>query len=815
MPSLFRTSLRLALPCVAFLLASIGPALRGAPALDLASLSADTANLALTASPGRYTIQTSADLAAPWQDAFSIVLDGAGHASFALPVPAGATRRFFRARTNDSVVLETTGADFTAIVTCADAGASPVLWRWSDGTTGVDYPAAARSFGAAAPRQHSLELVAPARLTKFNIGFNGADGGGATPLDPLVGQNVSRITFPAPLADLTSFGATHNHGIREIDFTGFTSLEYLECYECGGLEHVQVTDLPALRRLCVEACALTELDLSGLPNLEDVRGALNEFTSITVGRGTGPKIWHWCTRDNPQMTQNFADIMGNFAALEELYIWNTNQTGTFQVGSLVLRDLQAFQNHFTDAHLAGNTQLHYCHFGWNELADIDLAGCTGLRDLNLSNNRLTAPVLDRILAFLDTSAPNLATVDLTRNWQPPSATGLAHANNLVARGVTVAIDIPEANDGRIDVAGGANAITFTTSSAQPHLEIRITGTPSSVVWHWGDGTIAAGTTAGAATHRFASAAPHTNYVEVVPASCVTSFGAQNGYTGQGITGASGLANFPNLATLNLYQESLSNLDVSGCTALRECYLADNALGASEVDNILAALDTHSTNLTYANLTGNTAPSAAGLVHVQNLRDRGANVLVDLAEQNDGRIDVPGGANAITFTTDSQQPHMEIRFTGTPTSIVWHWGDGTITTGGVSTHRFASATAHTNYVEVFPADSVTYFGAQMNYTNQGITGVVGAAHFPNLNFLYLYQESVSVLDIAGCANLRQLHLADNPVSPATCDKWFIDLDAAVVGPVTGADFFFPAAARTAASDAAYQRLVAKGYTMQPY
>ncbi len=815
MHPLFCTSLRRALACVAFVLVSIGPALRGAPALELTGLSADTANLALTASPGRYTIQTTTDLAAPWQDAFSIVLDDADNASFALPVPAGATRRFFRARTNDSAVLQTTGADFTAIVTCADAGANPVLWRWSDGATSTGYPTATRSFGSAAARQHSLELVAPARLTKFNIGFNGADGGWATPLDPLDGQNVTRITFPAPLTDLTCFGATHNHGLREIDFTGFTSLEYIECYECDGLERVAVTDLPALRRLCVEACSLTELDLSGLPELGDVRGALNEFTHVTVGRGTGPKIWHWCTRDNPQMTQNFSDIMGDFTALEELYIWNTNQTGTFQVGSLVLRDLQAFQNRFTDAHLAGNSQLQYCNFSWNQLADIDLAGCTGLRELILSNNRLTAPVLDDLLEFLDTSAPNLARVDLTRNWQPPSAAGLAHANALVARGVTVAIDLPEQNDGRLDVPGGANAITFTTTSQQPHLEIRLNATPTSVVWHWGDGTITTGTIGGAATHNFASSAPHTNYVEVVPASCVTYFGAPNNSTNQGITGATGLANFPNLATLYLYQESLSTLDVSGCTALRECHLADNDLSASVVDGLLAVFDTGCADLTYANLTGNAAPSATGLAHVQNLRNRGANVLVDSAEQNDGRLDVPGGSSAITFTTDSQQPHMEIRYTGTPSSIVWHWGDGTITTGGTSTHRFASAAPHTNYVEVFPADSVTYFGAQSGYTNQGITGVVGAANFPNLNFLFLYQESVAILDIAGCAHLTQLHFANNPVSSAVCDKWFIDLDAAVAGPVTGADFFFPSSARTSASDAAYQSLVAKGYTMHPY
>jgi Leucine-rich repeat (LRR) protein len=619
--------LGLAAPVVLPVLLSAAPV---TPALELNTLGATAAELRLTASPGHYTIQTSTNLASPWQDALTLIVDGAGLADFTVPVTPGAPRQFFRGRSNDSVVLETTGADFTAIITCADGSANPALWRWSNGTTSAEYPTTTRHFGSTAPRQHSLELVAPAKLTKFNIGFNGADGGGATPLDPLDGQNVSRITFPAPLTELTCFGATHNHALREIDFTWLSSLEYIECYECGGLEHVTVSDLPALRRLCVEACALTELDLSGLPNLGDVRAALNRFTSITVGRGTGPQIWHWCTRDNPQMTQNFADIMGNFTALEELYIWNTNQHGAFTLGSMVLRDFQAAQNHFTSVSLPGRANLQLCYLQYNELASIDLSGCTALRQLNLSHNLLPPATVDALLAFLDTSCPNLQSVDLSSNPGEPSATGVAHAQSLVARGVAVTID------------------------------------------------------------------------------------------------------------------------------------------------------------------------------------------VDVPEENDGRIDVPGGTGAITFTTNSAEPRLEIRVTGTPTSVVWHWGDGTITRGTLTpSHIFDTATAHTNYVEVVPTSAVTYFGARQGYTNQGITGVLGAAHFPNLNYLFLYQESVAVLDLAGCASLTQLHLADNPVSSAVCDKWFTDLDAAVAGPVTGADFFFPSTARTPASNAAYQSLIAKGYAMHPY
>ena len=121
---------------------------------------------------------------------------------------------------------------------------------------------------------------------------------------------------------------------------------------------------------------------------------------------------------------------------------------------------------------------------------------------------------------------------------------------------------------------------------------------------------------------------------------------------------------------------------------------------------------------------------------------------------------------------------------------------------------------TNYVEVIPPSSVTYFGAQWTITGQGIEGVFGAKNFPNLQFLYLYNESVAILSLAGCSNLVQLHLAGNPIPTDVCDQWFNDLDNAVPGPVTGADFWYPAASRSSASDAALTNLVSEGYVMHP-
>jgi hypothetical protein len=195
----------------------------------------------------------------------------------------------------------------------------------------------------------------------------------------------------------------------------------------------------------------------------------------------------------------------------------------------------------------------------------------------------------------------------------------------------------------------------------------------------------------------------------------------------------------------------------------------------------------------------------------------AAMLADWPADNDARLQVAGGTNAITFVTIGRHPHMEIRTAnGIPAHIRWHWGDGYFSTNSLlADHDFGAAGVHTNYVEIVPPEALTYFGAPYRVIGQGIKGVYGLSHFPNLNFLYLYSESITDLSLAGCSNLVQLHLARNPVSVETCDQWFIDLDQAVTGPVTGADFWYPKSLRSPVSDAAWTNLVSKGYIMRPF
>ncbi len=608
------------------------------PVLVQAGLGAGrNATPVLQAWPGDYIIQSTTNLlGGEWADETPVAVSAQGSCGTTValredePLCLRACGRTPSDGVGCAVQLVTQGSAFEPAVYCDDGAPATFRWIWSDGSEVTNRPEAAKDFGAAGERVHGL-LVEPAEaLTGINLGFDGADGGDSTPLPHRPSQNVCAVRFPYPLTGLRWWASSYNPITNTLDFSGCTNLQGIECFNCAPLRHVVVTNLPSLQRVCFEDCDLQELDLSGNPQLGDVRGALNSYASIAVGGGTGPHIWHWCTRDNPQLTQSFRDIMTNFYALRELFIWNDNQHGPFGTGSTNLVDVQVFNNYFTSAEFTGQPALVRCNIAWNSLTNLVVADCPALQELDASANQLPSAVLDEVLADLDASAPALRTVNLSNNAEPPSAAGYQHGSNLVGRGVVVTLDWP----------------------------------------------------------------PNTNYF-------------------------------------------------SGGEA--------------------------------------------------------------------------GGTNAITFVTTNQFSHMEIQTgAGTPVSILWHWADGSTSSNTLTAgHDFQANGCFTNYVEVIPPTCVTYFGAQQGYTRQGIRGVFGAANFPSLNYLFLYQESLKDLAIAGCRNLVQLHLADNPVSRAVCDQWFLDLDAAVTGTVTGADFYYPSASRSSASDAAWSNLAAKGYLMHPF
>lgn len=339
----------------------------------------------------------------------------------------------------DLVEFQTVGSSFASQVSYDTSAADAFRWLWSDNSTSSSTNAT-KSFPGRASRPQLLTAFPGGVLTSINIGFDGSDGGETTPLNTnRPQQNVSSVYFPYPLTSLKYWASSYNPITNTLDFSGFTSLEAIECFHCTNLDGVVVSDLPAIKRLCFEACGLQQLDVSGNPNLEDLRAAVNNFTNIIIGNGTGPKIWHFCTRENRNITQRYQDIMTNFYSLREPWIWHNNQSGHLAFVSTNLTDVETWGNAYTSADFTGQSKLELLWTYDNQLTNLVITGCTSLQELLADHNQLTTNALDQILTDLE-SCPDLQLVYLQNNGYP-SAIGYTHYHNLTNR-ATVYIDWP-------------------------------------------------------------------------------------------------------------------------------------------------------------------------------------------------------------------------------------------------------------------------------------------------------------------------------------------------------------------------------------
>jgi hypothetical protein len=336
------------------------------------------------------------------------------------------------------MTFTTTGATFAPLLT-VDAGAD-VLWTYPGGTSSEVNPSI--DFGSPGEREVTLRVTPWSALTMINVGNDGADGGsiewGIVP-----NQNVTGVTDLSLAADsLVVFCASYNP-LVSLDLSGMASVETVECYQCHSLSSVVLTGATSLRRLCVEECLLTSLDLSGAVALEDLRGALNQWTSI-LWADEYPALWHICVRQSGLPDGYFAD-MTMFPVIRDLYIWDTGQTGTLRLATTgAYSEILAADNSYSSLDLAGALQnpasYAIVNLSGNALTTVDVSGCAQITSLNLSNNSLDETQVDGVLSSLDAAGREGAplVLDLSGN-AAPSLAGLVSVSSLEAKGWTVTV----------------------------------------------------------------------------------------------------------------------------------------------------------------------------------------------------------------------------------------------------------------------------------------------------------------------------------------------------------------------------------------
>ncbi|MEE9914129.1 MAG: VCBS repeat-containing protein [Deltaproteobacteria bacterium] len=496
----------------------------------------------------------------------------------------------------DVISFVTGGNSFSPVLVVY--GSPEILWTWADGTTSSS-PAPTKNYGSPGKRLNTLSVKPWSAVRRINIGYDAGDGGSGE-IEYVADQHVSSVQGLELVAPYLAQWCSSYNELTSLNFISFTNLDTIECYLSQTLNRVHLANTPKLRRACFEDCNLASLDLSGSPLLEDLRGAQNNYPTITFG-AIGSHVWHICVRDNPQLSnQTIFSDMTRFPNLSEFFIWNDNQTGNLRIPATSPTNyvsLLADGNHYTSLNLSGalanSLSQGTVSFRNNSLSSIDITGCSQITDLFLENNNLAASQLDTLLTTLDAlergsvnaNSGATLTVDLRGNADPGSV-GYAHAQSLAVKGWTILATgwslsppPPENN--------GETRIDFRTSGDATGMRCDFLGTDTVATWHWSDGTTSPAASGAGAVKSGLGSGSHDHYLVISNGAALTRFGASDGGQGRLIS-MTGFEKCTHLAVVYAYNESnLSVLGRTNTTITREYHLMGTGLSTASMDQIFA------------------------------------------------------------------------------------------------------------------------------------------------------------------------------------------------------------------------------------
>jgi hypothetical protein len=512
------------------------------------------------------------------------------------------------------ISFTTEGSSFAPVLTVT--GNPLIHWVFADGATS-NSPTPNKNYGSPGARLNRLYVKPWSAVQRINLGYDGGDGGSDL-IEHVPDQQVSAVRGLHLVAPYLAQWCSSYNLITSLDFRNFTNLDTIECFFSHSLRTVNLANTPKLRRACFEDCNLASLDLSGSPNLEDLRGAVNDFPTINFG-GIGAHVWHICVRDNPQLTNQalFADLTP-FPNLSDLYIWNDNQAGSLRLPATnpaTEVSILADDNHYSSMDLSGalaNAALRgMVSLRNNLLTSVNLTGCSQITELFLDNNLLDSVTLDNLLATLDAlgrSENNLPAgahlrADLRGN-ATPSATGLAHAAALAGKGWTVWVEGQTFEP--LEPFNGEQRLDFTTDGDATSMRVDFgRRAATTAVWHWSDGATTAAVSEEAAVKTGLGPGLHSHYLIISDGAALMRFGASDGGGAGHLTAMSGFENCPSMRVLYAYNEGgLTTLGRTDATKTREYHLLGTALSPEALDQIFA-------DAVASNVWGGTIWSAPG------------------------------------------------------------------------------------------------------------------------------------------------------------------------------------------------------------
>lgn len=306
--------------------------------------------------PTAHLVIDSRTTAAPLLASIEDILYGSALTTARLPMPNELAALFvdYIAPSTSFVRFTTTDATFSPTVELTPGSTAVVSWSIEGGAT-ITGVSPTLNYGVAATnyvqmRVDDLGVSALDQVVTLNLGFNNADDAGQYQMGVGYNKAAQSVTTVENLPLLTSlirFAAARVPFTSALDFTGMSALEFIEC-AYADVEGVNLTGCTALIRLCLEQTnLLVPLDLNPVAgNLRDLRSAAQVSGSLELTPLTSPlaQLYHFCVRDefvtnHPTGTQ--------LPVIEELWNWNSGQSGNLSIASTALTSLASSGNNYS------------------------------------------------------------------------------------------------------------------------------------------------------------------------------------------------------------------------------------------------------------------------------------------------------------------------------------------------------------------------------------------------------------------------------------------------------------------------------------
>lgn len=190
------------------------------------------------------------------------------------------------------------------------------------------------------------------------------------------------VTFNASNSGLIELIASENEKLETINVSGCTMLDYVKLNnpdKTYSLKEVDLTGCSALTKLSLDYCPqITSIDLSDAVNLTNLSlFGCTEITSVDLSNNT--KLTSVVLNRSGVTSVNFAYN----TELEDVALGQTGITSVDFTNNTKLKTVALFMTSITTLDLSGKANLNY----------VELAGCTSLATINLSNTAVETLML--------------------------------------------------------------------------------------------------------------------------------------------------------------------------------------------------------------------------------------------------------------------------------------------------------------------------------------------------------------------------------------------------------------------------------------